>query len=132
MLFGIGTRRLHVITDQLRAAHSLAVEQTRHGLAGVAPANKTASDVEAELVDHLKEYIKFVPEVTGSNRTYAKFDSYDKNSIQALAKDFNKQRRAANEHADEISLHIYKRVVKQTMKEWGVDKLYHMSYDHNV
>ena len=54
MLFGIGARRLSRLVNELRNAHSLAVETKEHALRGVSPANKTDAAVEEELLEHVK------------------------------------------------------------------------------
>ena len=131
MLLGVGARRVAKVADMLRRANSAAIGgvMSKHGNASRAPTNKTDADTEAEILRHLKEWIKYVPESTKSGKSYAKFSSWDVNSVASLANHFNDCRSHAKRS---ISLTAYKRIVQEYLRTQGIDKLYGMDADHNV
>lgn len=73
-------------------ARSAAVEVDVHGLHGVAPSNRTDELTEGELAAHMRQWIKMIPETTGSGKTYAKYESFDMNCVGDLARHFNAER----------------------------------------
>ena len=52
--------------------------------------------------------MKFVPEVTASGKSYAKFIDWNMNSVSALAHAFNRDRAEKGP-----SLNVYRRIVQQ-------------------
>ena len=91
MLLGVGSARLAKVMNMARRAKAAAIQPEQHGGTGVAPANKTDAATEEEIIKHFKEWIKFVPEEAGG-KSYAKFISFDMNSVAALARSFNRER----------------------------------------